>query len=389
MSIIDWRKLGFKRNPFNVIPDKEPNNIIWANFKENKQKFDSIIASSLTSKESKIILNVSRYGGGKTHTSYFYSNNSNLPEVEGGFENPIHVVTNTPKEGKDSVNEFFLKLLEGFSLSKIEDSINSLRGSFETNEESLNYVQNISRSEDIGKLIWYLGDPDENNVFKAERVLFGEGNATIKNSLKLRRGIKNNTDKIHILSAIIQILSFYKEEDELENPRRIFIWLDELESLVYYSSKEYRPFTQSIRELFDLTPNHLNLFMNFSFAEPDDMQDIEMVIGEALIDRISEQFVFEETDHEDGKDYVKELFNHFRQNDKIKNNYFPFTEKAINKILTLGPQNTGRPLMPRTINKWCLLAIKTANQKGFFTQDNITEIDEDFIDNLNFEDEVI
>jgi hypothetical protein len=381
MSLINWEKIGFKKNPFNVIPSIEPNNLIWANFKDNKKRFDDIISSSLTNSESKVILNVSRYGGGKTHTSYYYSQNSNLPEIDESYEYPLHVIINTPKEGKEAVNEFFIKTIEGFSLTSIEEVVYNFRNSFENESNSLNHIQKIANSEDLGRIIWYLGDKEHSKIFEAERVLFGNETSKIKDSLKLRRGIKNNSDKIHILSSIIQLLSLYDQNSELDSPRRIFIWLDELESLVYYSSKEYKPFTQAIRELFDLTPKYLNIFMNFSFAEPGDMQDIELVIGEALIDRVTEQFVFMETDIQEGKEYVKDLFQQFSVNER---EFFPFTENSLEKILELGPHYTGKPIMPRTINRWCLHAIKIANEKGYFNKDTPEPIDKDTVEELDF-----
>lgn len=367
-----------------MAPDKNSEDLVWAGFKNNKKRFETIILNSIKSNETKLVLNVSRYGGGKTHSSYFFSKNKNLPDVDGELTEPFHVIIKTPKEGNNAPTEFYTKVIEGVKLSRISDGVSSLR---KDTEKSLRQLQEWANSEDLGKILWLLGDPDEDTVFEAEQVLFGNVTAALRKKLRVRRGITSNADRAQIISAIFQLLSRYGEEGKLELPRRIFVWLDELESLIYYTSRQYRPFTQTIREIIDFTPQYLTIFMNFSFAEPDDVQNIEIVIGEALLDRVTEQFVFAEADESEGKIYIKELFENYRISGFDNDKFFPFTEEAIELVLKNAPNETGRPIMPRTINRWCYYAIQEGNKRRYFESTPIKLIERDFIEELTFSEE--
>lgn len=384
MNNINWSKIGLLRNPFNIIPDKESEDLIWAGFESNKIKFDSIIHGSLTSDETIVILNISRFGGGKTHTSYFYSKNENLPSVR-EIEPPFNILVVTPKIAEKAPWVFYTKVIEGIGISHITDAVLILRKSFNSASISLEVLQKWSKSEDLGRIIWLLADEDEDVSFGAEQLLLGGGiNFTLKNKLRIRRGMTSISDISQMLGAVIQLLSKYNNKSVFQNPRRIFLWIDELESLIYYTSRQYRPFTQIIRELVDNTPNHLTILMNFSFSEPDEMRSIDFIIGEALLDRVTEQFVFEGTNKKEAKKYVKDLLSHFRIKDFKDGEYLPFSESGLEMILEKAPVTTHRPLIPRTINKWCLYAIKKANERNILGE---KEIDENIIGEISFIDE--
>jgi len=69
MNNINWNLLGLQRNPFGIIPDIESNKIIWAGFGKTKTKFERILSNSVSSDETKAVLTLSRWGGGKTHAA--------------------------------------------------------------------------------------------------------------------------------------------------------------------------------------------------------------------------------------------------------------------------------------------------------------------------------
>jgi len=361
MNNLDWAKAGLKRNPFSVVPDRESEDLIWAGFQQNKEKFDGIIKRSLNSQESKVILNISRYGGGKTHASFFYAKVDNLP-IDNEPE-PLQVIVVAPKRGDQAPLEFYLKIIEGLSITYISSAVKQLK--IDRDVAGLRDLQNWTKSEDLGRILWLLADDNEDISFGAEQLLLqGSATSSLKNKLRLRRGMAGMSDISQMLSAIIKLLSQYSDIEKLPALRRIFIWIDELESLIFYTSNQYRPFTQTLRELIDNTPNYLSMVMNFSFAEPTDVQNLEIVIGEALVDRVTDTFIFEEANLEDAKQYVKDLFAKYRLENYNNGEYFPFTESVLVAILTKAPIASERPLLPRTINKWCAYIINKANEIG-------------------------
>jgi hypothetical protein len=232
-------------------------------------------------------------------------------------------------------------------------------------------------------VFWLLGDSNPDIVFGAEQLIFGTGTASLRNKLRIRRNIESISDKFQVLSLIFRILSQYNDEGFLLRPRRVFLWIDELESLIYYTSKQFRPFTQAIRSLIDSTPSYLSIIMNFSFSEPSEIQNIEFVIGSALLDRITEKVIFDEAEPEEALRYVSDLFGHFRVDSFANDQYFPFNESSLLQIFDLAPRQTGLPLMPRTINKWCFYTLKAANNYGTFNESG-SEIEPGFILTLDF-----
>lgn len=353
MNKINWNKVGLRSNPFKIVPEKNSDDLIWAGFKENKKKFDSILENSLKNDDTNLILNLTRYGGGKTHASYFYSNPDNLPLTD-EISKPLNLTVITPKKGDNSYWELYIKIVEEIGVNYISKCVKTLRENKPNTKESIRLLQNWAKSEDLGRILWLLGDEDDEISFGAEQLLLGSNlSVSLKNKLRVRRAIQSLSDISQVLSCLINILSVYNEEQKLNKPRKIFIWIDELESLVYYTSKQYRPFTQTIRELIDNTPTNLCLIMNFSFAEPSDTQNLEILIGEALLDRVNDQFIFEDASVNDALEYVKDLLNHFRISEYNHQPYYPFKEESLMLLLQNASGQTGLPILPRTINKWC------------------------------------
>lgn len=376
---IRWNDIGLNRNPFNLVPDKDSRNLVWAGFSEIKNKFIRSISECLNNVESKLTLVISRYGGGKTHSSYYYSREENFPRHDG--ISPFSLVVQTPKDGSYAADEFYTQLIDRIKISRLSKIIKSLRRHYNDESISLEKLQEKAKSEDLGRILWLLGDSDEDISFLAEQMVFGGNpNATTKTKLKIRRGIQSNSDKAQVLSCIFRVISKFNENEKLSTPRKVFLWIDELESLIFYSSKQYRPFTQTIRELIDFTPKHLAIFMNFSFADPSDVSNVELVIGEALLDRINNQIVFDEATMDESLEYVKDLLG-FYYIDENKPDFFPFTESIVRNIIERGPQETGKPLMPRSINKWFQYVLGELNSEGLLIQnpeislENVQNID--------------
>jgi len=381
MSTIEWKKLGFIKNPFNVEPDREPENLFWAGFDENKNRFISVLESSLKGNDTKLILTLSRYGGGKTHASYYFSRSYKFDYKALGVTKPLHLIIKTPKEGANAPIEFFTNLIESIGVSNICNSVKKLIES-ENEIDALAKLQDWTESEDLGRIIYLLGNDNDNKSFDAGQALFGNSTKTTLKSLRVRRGVSSNNDRVKLICAIIQLISKYGEE-KFEKPRRIVIWLDELESLVFYSSKQYRPFTQTIRDIIGSVTQNLTIFLNFSFADPHEVKNVEVVIGEALLDRVTEQIIFEETDLEGAKKYLSELMKECRKSDYEGSALYPFSEKSVDILLVKTPEKTGRPLMPRTINKACLYVIQQAFDTNILEKEDI--ISENFVDSLTLE----
>ncbi len=382
MNSVNWNSLGLKKNPFKIVPSKERGKLVWAGFRENKQKFERILSDSIQTDDSKVVLIVSRYGGGKTHSSFYFASTDHLPDNLNQYPSPVQLMIKTPQAGNYGSVELFKSIIEQLKWRTIENSVRLLRQ--HEGDASLSILENWVGSEDLAKILWLVGEENEDIRFKAQQALFGQKTATIKNALRVRRTVSSNTDMANVLSAIFQLISKYKDEESIDNNCRVILWIDELESLIYYTSKQYRPFTQFIREIFDQSQTNLTIFLSFSFSDPSDTQSIEIVLGEALIDRISNQVVFDEASVEESKEYLSELLNFYRKENYNGDIFSPFTESSIEYLLERAFELTEKPRTPRTINKWCLNVIDEAlNREKLYN----SEIDEEFIESISFVDD--
>lgn len=373
-----WNYYGFKSNPFSLMPGQTAGKLIWAGLGKTKKKFEEILTEAFATEASKLILNASRWGGGKTHSANFFSNPENLPKINGRVvPPPVSCVIVTPKEGAHAAYEFYKKVIESIEIEKIATAIMSMRSHL-GGAESLKVLNNWAGSSDIGKILWLLGDDDEDVAFSAEQLLFNKPTATIRKSLKIRRGIEDTTDRFRVLSAAFTTLSEYDENGSLENKRKVVLWIDEVESLILYTSKQYVPFSQALRELIDMSKKDLIVFMNFSFTDLDDLRTLEFIIGSALKDRINARVIFEELDTQEAKEYAKIVMSYARIDRLAKGDFYPFSEESLTQLLEKGVEKTKLPLTPRLVNKWCEATINKAASASKI------EIDSSFIFNLKF-----
>lgn len=374
-----WTKYNFKENPFSILPGQTSGPLIWAGLQSLRKKYDDVLEEILGNESSRLVLVASRWGGGKTHAANFYSNPENLPSVGNGENSlpPLSCIVITPKEGNNAAYEFYKKVLEGFDIENITNVIRFMR-KHDSDEEALNTIQDWSEGRDIGKILWLLGDDDEDKAFAASELLFNKPTGKVRRDLRIRRGIEDTTDRFRVLSTVFKILSKYTEDDKLTKERKILLWVDEIESLILYTSKQYVPFSQAIRELIDMTKKNLGLFLNFSLTDMDDLRTLDFIIGSALKDRINSRIIFEELDVQKSVVYVIDRMKAYRSPGYDKGPTYPFTSEALQELLKLGSEKTSLPLTPRVINKWCEATINKA------ASSSLEEIDKGFIFNLRF-----
>jgi hypothetical protein len=115
--------------------------------------------------------------------------------------------------------------------------------------------------------------------------------------------------------------------------------------MVYYNSKQFKQFSQSIRDLVDTVNERFTMFMNFTLSEGED-DTVKMLLGEALWSRKNYDIRFKDFKISDGVDYCRDLITHFQIKKSTK--YFPFDLPAIEMVLKTLPTAL---LTPREINK--------------------------------------
>ncbi len=381
MSNIDWGLIKLKGSPFSIIPDRQTKGLIWAGFQTNKMQIESVIKNIYSSRDTKVVLNVSRWGGGKTHAAYYFSYENNLKQLlPNESPPPLAIIIITSKEGNNAAYDFFKKIVEGISIERIAGAISYMR-ELEGDEIVLIRLKSFTNSAPLAKIIWLLGSKNHDESFEASEMIFNSTTTLQRKKYKLVRGIEDTTDRFKIISCIFKVLSEYDTDIRFRQPRKIFLWMDEVESLIVYTPKQYIPFTQAIRELIDMTPNDFCFLMNFSLSDYDNLRTLEYIIGKALSDRISHRLIFGEPTLEEADAYIQDLLQEFRSAQDGKNPYYPFSKESLTELFNLmsARQIT---LMPRNVNKYAEYVIDQAFEKNILANDEA--ISSDFIKSIDY-----
>jgi hypothetical protein len=193
---------------------------------------------------------------------------------------------------------------------------------------------------EYSKAICLIGSEDPEVSDTMNRFLYAGLTKTELKKLGLAKDIQTDTDSIKFLAGLI---SCFIGDGNFYNGRVVF-WIDEMEDLIYYSSKHYKGFSQVIRDLFDTISRGFLMFMNFTLAEGEE-STIELILGGAVWSRLTKKIRYKQFSLENALAYSLELLNHA----KIKpDNNSPLIEEIIRLVLQQMPLNN---LTPREINK--------------------------------------
>jgi len=338
MATLNDINLSF--NPFkDTTANKDNQDMVWASMKDVKNRIERSYQDCIANDSNQIVLNWGPWGGGKTFSAFYFI------KEKASTDNIQHIYIKCPKEGTKAADELF---------SAIIDSIT---------------FDNLNR-----KAIVLIGSEDEEKVELMNRFLFSGLSKTELKKLGLARDIATDSDSAKFLTGI---LACYTGTNAINNGR-IVIWLDEMEDLIYYSPKNYKVFSQLLRDLMDNIPDRLLFFMNFTLAEGQETV-IQVILGEAIWSRVTKRIRYVEFNEADGLDYVTELLAAAKINKEIES---PFNTEIGKLVLNTIPANG---LTPREINKAVnsLLSYSMEHNLNQVTTETFNEWSEDHADNLS------
>jgi len=353
--------LNLKFNPFqDLTPSlgQSSANINWAGMPTLKARFDKIIQDTATKRSRQIVLNLGPWGGGKTFTSIYYYNKAKRI----GDNIITHIYVKSPKNDAKATEAFFKGVIEWLTFDKIRNQIGELITEL-GDEAFTDYINNRIRSKEIAKAILLIGSQDEATYEIMNRYIYGSLTKTELKNVGLPRGITDNSDRIKFISGIFYCFIGTNQI----SPGKVVLWVDEMEDLVYFSAKNYRTFSQDLRDLFDNLTQDFTSFLNFTFSEPEDAT-VEVILGAAIWSRITTKVRFKELSIDDSYTYCIEQI---QQAQIRKRNLTPFSEDSIKHLLGIIPRQN---MTPREINK------KFTNVINFALENNHSAITKEIID---------
>lgn len=349
---MELSNLKLKENPFRTGPSINPKDLIWAGFPELKKKIEERLIFSMKTSPSRIVLNWGRYGSGKTHAANFYTKTDriNVLSEEKSAKTSKNIKINLPRTSKDPVQSFFRSFLGQISLSDIKADFDLVQAAL-LEEESIEAIIEVNSNDtiisDLFKLI--ISDEDGDQFQAIEAYLFGDATKGTLVKLGLPFGLKDDEQIVNFISTYINCITFEK---------RVFssfiLWLDEFEDIDTLNKQSQDRVTTFLRQLFDKTPNNFLLFLNFTPKTFFNIEDLSIILGEALSTRAKIRINFEAPSVEEAIQYLEELIS--SQLDKTKDKYGPFeNEETLKYVL----ENIGN-LSIRKINEVFSLIIELA-----------------------------
>ncbi|MBC8492245.1 MAG: hypothetical protein H8D43_00565 [Chloroflexi bacterium] len=398
---VDWKLVLLKQNPFPEVPPRTPAEAVWAGMSRLKDQFNTLFVEALSTSATQVVLNRGDWGSGKTHAAIYFGTRDRLPRVKGEQVRDVCILyVRTPKDPSQADTILYRNILEVIHFGRLRQTIRDIIAEYGV-QNALGKLQDVVESEALGKALWLLGleksgtgqlrlfgDDEGPNEWQRllEAYFFSQHTKTDLKRLELSRGIDNSQDRFRILGGVLQCLTGLAPVEEIEHRSRVLLWIDEMEDLIYFTSRQYRPFTQGLRDLIDRLPGYFTLFMNFTLAEPEVLGDIGLILGGALMDRITHQIYFQQPNEEEAYQYAIELLDAFRTQapqDLGLPPTYPFSEESLKEIIRMLSKRT-----PREINKRCSEIITNALMKGaisaagkgIISMDFVAELDKDRLD---------
>lgn len=372
-----WATIGLPENSFAVSPPSNPDSAMWVDRTSLKADFENVLREAKGSALSQVILCRGPIGGGKTHASLYFQLKERWPQQDPSVRDVSILRIPTPKETDKPERDFYLDVMEHISLETIcavvQQSVAEIGY-----EQSKHILKQIMVSADLTQALLDLGKEEHNPLLKA--YFLDKCTSSELRKLGLNRNIEKTQDYFRVLAGIFQCLIGLSASHTLSVHNRVCLWLDEMEDFVYFSPAQYRPFGQGLRELVDRIPNFFSLFLNFTLTAPEEDEEIELILGNYLIDRVTKQIFFQEMTDEEMFSYVAEMVAYYRTQQgtqPAEQPFFPFEEQALKLLLAHLPHRT-----PRDINKRCRNALIRAFESGLFDGTPPSLIDSDFVQRI-------
>lgn len=313
-----------RTNPFRLTPATNPEELVWAGFKDVKEKFEKRIERSIRIPNSTLVLNWGEYGSGKTHAARYFSKKDILQGLadKAGKPIPYSMVISLPK-GREPIYSIYIAIIDKLNIEELREKF------VDKNKELNTYIESIGSNihiQNVLKAIFNTSIP----LLEIKKYLYGNMTATELKSLNdsgILRVLKDDTDYTAVMAGLFSCLTYEKEKYSC-----VIIWIDEFEDIAVLNNTNIDKTNSFIRELLDNAPNNLLLFLNLTQSALISVEDLGQYVYDSVRSRIKERISFDLPNPNVFKEYLRELLNLFRQGEDV-NSYFPFEENVIDKLI--------------------------------------------------------
>ncbi|HUU00983.1 MAG TPA: hypothetical protein VM425_06045 [Myxococcota bacterium] len=342
-----FERFKIRDTAFPVTP-ASANGVKWYGFPKLHRRLSDVIRRSMEETARVCILNRGPWGAGKTHAATYFTEKSNIKKPVGTYGAVHTILVETPKQGSGAFYDLFKRIMNAVTFRVITDCVVALRGTAGIDKLTAALMR-ACQNEDIAYVLAHL---DDKNKLETRAYLHGTVGLRDMRAIGAATKLTSDHDFACALNGIMWLL-IHSGGGTKTRFNRVILWIDEMEDLVYFPTRYYLPFTQTLRGVIDKTSEHLTLFVNFTFTEPEELETIGSVLGNALMARINNHVVFEDSTEEDVEQYLLELLADNRTDGEKYSKTHPFDAAAFKMITEACATHT-----PRYINGLCDMLLR-------------------------------
>lgn len=123
----------------------------------------------------------------------------------------------------------------------------------------------------------------------------------------------------------------------------VYLFIDELDQLQTVTSKEAREVNDLIRHIYDLCPYSFCMALAFTATTAE----LPTMFTEYVLGRVSRQIILDFLQPQEAKAFIREILDTARVDSTKKNGYYPFSEDAIETIVSQIVSITPRKIVNR------------------------------------------
>lgn len=313
--------LRFSEWPFAIVPSKERATSLWADRKPAKKQIERLLSEWTQTPASTIHLLWADLGAGKTHTLYFLE--ARCKTI--GTLVPLYVLLPTTIKKFGQLYSAIARAVDWSAVALgLPKELHGRMG------RSLKRV-----------LEWYRNEMDARRRGLAEKWVYGDRLTTSQcEMLGVSGGIDTADDAVEVLQTTLTALASGK--------KRVVLMIDEYQRVAEGNRRQLEEIGHAIHTLYNSCPRYLSLLLSCAMGN---YEDYGLVLTQEIISRLSTQRIeLPYLTTEDVRDYVKDLFSHYRSPGAATDEFFPLTESLTSSFAEFLRTRLDEQITPRRLN---------------------------------------
>lgn len=320
-KLIDYK---LNSNPFRSVPASvRSSELVWAGFPKVKEKFEDIIKNSINHNPSRLVLNWGEYGSGKTHATRYFNKLEVLKSLKGDSQLPLFIPIDFP-QSKQPVWDIVKSVIDKIDLTNIRESAKEIL-------TISDIIHDITDNRFVQSVILAIFNEEVDlQVLKLFMYKFLSPSEIKKKLLKydIERPISSDNDLVDIISALFSVITFNKKIYSC-----VIIWFDEFEDITAMTNNNLININSSLRQMFEKSQNNLLMILNITQSSFMDQDDLSEYLSPAIASRITNNVEIKLPSKADIKLYLTELLNKEVFRSGSHDDYFPFKDDVVDKII--------------------------------------------------------